>query len=125
MFQYKKAFSGFSVNDIAKAKTFYSEILGMEAREENGVLFLQEATGARIVAYPKENHVPATFTILNFSVENVERAVDELTAKGVVFEHYNNKYIVTDEKGIFRGGGPVIAWFKDPAGTFLSVLEEK
>ena len=127
MFHHSKAFSGFSVNDIQKAKVFYSEILGMPARDitSMGLLELELSGDTKIIVYPKPNHVPATYTILNFPVENVEKAVDELTAKGVKFEHYNEGNFVTDAKGIFRGGGPLIAWFKDPAGNILSVLEMK
>ena len=127
MFKYSKAFSGFSVNDIAAAKAFYSDILGMPVSEKNemGILELSIGDDTKIIIYPKPNHEPATYTILNFSVESVENAVDELTAKGVQFEHYNQGNLVTDEKGIARGMGPAIAWFKDPAGNILSVLETK
>jgi len=127
MFHYSKAFSGFSVNDIPKAKAFYSEVLGMPVSERAGmgILELQVSNDSKIIVYPKENHVPATFTILNFAVENIETAVDELKGKGVVFEQYHYGNLDTDEKGIFRGGGPLIAWFKDPAGNILSVLEDK
>jgi catechol 2,3-dioxygenase-like lactoylglutathione lyase family enzyme len=123
MFKDTKAFSGFSVNDIQKAKQFYHGTLGLETDENNGLLGLHIAGGNRILLYPKPNHTPATFTVLNFPVENVEKTVDELTKAGVQFEKYNNDQIKTDEKGIFRGGGPVIAWFKDPAGNILSVLD--
>ena len=116
------AFSGFSVNDISKAREFYGEVLGLDAREENGMLHIRLATGAEVLAYPKPNHQPATFTILNFPVASVEEMVDELTARGVRFERYGGE-IQTDEKGIHRGKGPVIAWFKDPAGNVLSILE--
>ena len=127
MFKYTKAFSGFSVNDIPKAKAFYGDVLGMPVSDMTGMglLELQISNDTKIIVYPKPNHVPATFTILNFSVENVENAVDELTAKGVQFEHYNEGDFVTDAKGIYRGMGPLIAWFKDPAGNILSVLEMK
>ena len=122
MFKDTKAFSGFSVNDIPKAKEFYSMTLGLEVSEENGMLSLHVAGGATILIYPKDNHTPATFTILNFPVDHIEQAVDELTRRGVGFEHYAGEFS-TDEKGIFRGVGPNIAWFKDPAGNILSVLE--
>ncbi len=125
MFKNTKAFSGFSVNDIQKAKEFYSRTLGLEVSEMHGLLSLKIAGGTRILIYPKPNHTPATFTILNFPVDNVEKAVDELTKRGVRFEIYNEPGLKTDEKGIFRGQGPKIAWFKDPAGNILSVLEEK
>ena len=118
-----KAFSGFSVNDIQKAKEFYGQTLGLNVSEAHGMLQLHVAGGTTILIYPKENHIPATFTILNFPVANVEQAVDDLTRRGVHFESYNEGGLVTDEKGIFRGGGPKIAWFKDPGGNTLSVLE--
>lgn len=119
-----KAYSGFSVNDLQKAKEFYGQTLGLDVSEAHGLLTLHIAGGTRILMYPKENHIPATFTILNFPVANIEQTVDELVKRGVHFESYNEGSLVTDEKGIFRGGGPLIAWFKDPAGNLLSVLEE-
>ncbi len=125
MFKNVKAFSGFSVNDIKKAKDFYSKILGLEVTENKmGILELHTAGGNRIIVYPKPNHVPATFTILNFPVKNVERAVDDLIAAGIHFEQYGGE-LKTDDKGIFRGEGPLIAWFTDPAGNILSVIEEQ
>ncbi len=124
MLQPSKAFSGFSVNDIQKAKDFYSNTLGLKITEPMGQLSLQLSEGNHVFVYEKRDHVPATFTVLNFPVDNVEKAVQELAAKGIEFEHYDGE-IKTDEKGIFRGGGPLIAWFKDPAGNILSVLEEK
>lgn len=124
MFKDTKAFSGFSVNDINKAKEFYSEKLGLEVSEEmQGLLKINLAGGSKIVIYPKPNHVPATFTILNFEVNNIEQTVDELTKLGIQFEKYNEPYLKTDEKGICHGT-PLIAWFKDPAGNILSVIEE-
>jgi len=125
MFKKTKAFSGFSVDDLQKAKAFYGEVLGLEVTEiDMGLLELHIEGGNNILIYPKPNHVPATFTILNFPVKDVEKAVDELTQRGVEFEQYEGE-IKTDEKGISRGeGGPNIAWFKDPAGNILSVLEE-
>jgi catechol 2,3-dioxygenase-like lactoylglutathione lyase family enzyme len=125
MFKEVKAFSGFSVNDIQKAKEFYSQTLGLEVSEMNGLLNLHIAGGSNILIYPKPNHTSATFTILNFPVDNIEQAVDELTKRSVRFEIYNEEDLKTDEKGIARGEGPLIAWFKDPAGNILSVLEEK
>jgi predicted enzyme related to lactoylglutathione lyase len=128
MFKDTKAFSGFSVNDIQKAKAFYGQTLGLEVSEVpemGGLLTLHIAGGTNILIYPKPNHTPATFTILNFPVDNVEQAVDKLTERGVRFESYNEADFKTDEKGIFRGEGPLIAWFKDPAGNILSVLEVK
>ena len=124
MFKDTKAFSGFSVNDIPRAKQFYGETLGLNVSEEYGMLGLQLATGATVLVYPKENHEPASFTILNFPVADVEEAVDRLTEAGVPFEHYEGD-LQTDEKGIFRGEGPTIAWFRDPAGNILSVLEDQ
>ncbi|HEX8035797.1 MAG TPA: VOC family protein [Ktedonobacterales bacterium] len=123
MFKDTKAFSGFSVNDMQKAKEFYGQTLGLDVSEANGLLELHIAGGTHILMYPKENHTPATFTILNFPVADIEQAVDELTRRGVRFESYNEGGLVTDDKGIFRGGGPKIAWFTDPAGNILSVLE--
>ena len=125
MFKQTKAFSGFSVDDLKKAKAFYGEVLGLEVTEiEMGLLELHIEGGNNMLIYPKPNHVPATFTILNFPVNNVEKAVDELAQRGVQFEQYEGE-IKTDEKGICRSDeGPTIAWFKDPAGNILSVLEE-
>jgi catechol 2,3-dioxygenase-like lactoylglutathione lyase family enzyme len=123
MFKDTKAFSGFSVDDVPRAKQFYGETLGLQVSEEYGMLTLHLAGGGSVLVYPKDNHTPATFTILNFPVPDVEPAVDELTKAGVRFEHYEGD-LQTDEKGIFRGQGPNIAWFKDPAGNILSVLEE-
>jgi catechol 2,3-dioxygenase-like lactoylglutathione lyase family enzyme len=124
MFKDTKAFSGFAVNDAQKAKAFYGQTLGLDVTEGYGVLRLHIAGGTEIVMYPKENHIPATFTILNFPVANIEQAVDELVRRGVRFESYNEGSLVTDEKGIFRGNGPLIAWFKDPAGNILSVIQQ-
>jgi catechol 2,3-dioxygenase-like lactoylglutathione lyase family enzyme len=120
MFEHTKAFSGFSVDDIAKAKQFYGETLGLRVSEEHGMLTLHIAGDRDTLVYPKHDHTPASFTILNFPVEDINAAVDELTARGVRFERYE----AVDDKGIFRGGGPLIAWFKDPAGNVLSVLQE-
>jgi catechol 2,3-dioxygenase-like lactoylglutathione lyase family enzyme len=119
-----KAFSGFSVNDIQKAKDFYGRTLGLQVSESHGLLTLQLAGGNKVLIYPKVNHAPATFTVLNFPVENVDESVDELAQRGVRFEIYDESDIKTDEKGIMRGNGPTIAWFKDPAGNVLSVIEE-
>lgn len=123
MFRDTKAFSGFSVNDIGKAKAFYGETLGLNVSESDGMLSLNIAGGIPILIYPKDNHTPATYTILNFPVDNVEQTVDELTRRGVRFEHYDYGEIKTDDKGIMRGSGPTIAWFTDPAGNILSVIE--
>jgi catechol 2,3-dioxygenase-like lactoylglutathione lyase family enzyme len=119
MFEHTKAFSGFSVDDIPKAKQFYSETLGLRVSEEHGMLTLHLAGDRDTLIYPKEDHTPATFTILNFLVDDIDAAVDQLTARGVGFEHYE----WVDEKGINRVEGPPIAWFKDPAGNVLSVLQ--
>ena len=124
MFKNTKAFSGFAVNDIQKAKAFYGETLGLEISETKGLLNLHLAGGATVLIYPKPNHAPATFTILNFPVADIEEAVHQLTKQGVCFERYEGD-LKTDDKGVFRGGGPLIAWFKDPAGNILSVLEQK
>jgi catechol 2,3-dioxygenase-like lactoylglutathione lyase family enzyme len=123
VFENTKAFSGFSVNDIPAAKRFYGETLGLRVSEENGMLTLHIAGDRDILVYPKDDHTPATFTILNFPVDDIDKAVDELTARGVRFARYDS--IEADEKGIVRGGGgPPIAWFTDPAGNVLSVLQE-
>jgi predicted enzyme related to lactoylglutathione lyase len=125
MFKHTKAFSGFSVDDIQEAKIFYQEILELEVREEAmGMLTLYINGGGKIIIYPKPNHAPATFTVLNFPVADVEKTVDELTGRGVQFEQYDLGKMKTDKKGIVRGYGPTIAWFKDPAGNILSVLDE-
>jgi predicted enzyme related to lactoylglutathione lyase len=124
MLKESKAFSGFSVDDTQKAKEFYGRTLGLDVSESHGLLNLHLAGGSSVLIYPKPNHVPATFTILNFPVDNIEQTVERLTKSGVRFERYEGD-LKTDEKGIFRGGGPLIAWFKDPAGNILSVLEEK
>ena len=125
MFADTKAFSGFAVDDIAKAKQFYGETLGLKVTEENDLLTLHIAGDRPVLVYPKPNHTPASFTILNFPVDDIEAAVAELAARGVDFERYEGTPIATDEKGIFRGGGPLIAWFTDPAGNVLSVLESE
>ena len=119
----RRAFSGFAVEDTTKAKEFYGQTLGLEIEElpEGGLLQLTIADGGKVLIYPKPNHEPATFTVLNFPVDDVDKAVDELTTRGVEFEHYEGD-IKTDEKGIARDAGPDIAWFKDPAGNILSVL---
>lgn len=119
------AFSGFSVNDQAAAKDFYGQTLGLEVEDGPMGLILKIAGSNNVFIYPKEDHVPATYTILNFPVDNIDQAVDELAAKGITFEHYEN---MTDIKGVARGiaanRGPDIAWFKDPAGNTLSVLQD-
>ena len=123
IFKSAKSFSSFSVNDLQKAKEFYGDTLGLEVSESQEGLELHTA-GNSVFLYPKSNHTPASFTVLNFHVDDIEQAVDELNALGVTLEHYNQPDLKTDERGIFRGPGPQIAWFKDPAGNILSVLEE-
>ena len=125
MFAKSKAFSGFSVDDVGAAKAFYGDTLGLDVSEEMGGLNLRLAGDTSVYIYTKPNHQPATFTILNFPVDDIDRAVDELTKKGVTFERYEG--FGQDEKGIARPksseDGPPIAWFKDPAGNILAVLE--
>jgi catechol 2,3-dioxygenase-like lactoylglutathione lyase family enzyme len=116
-----RAFSGFSSNDIPKAKDFYSRTLGLDVREENGMLTLHLAGGGTVLIYPKDNHEPASFTVLNFPVQNIEEEVDSLAKAGVQFERYEGAS--QDERAIQREYGPPIAWFKDPAGNILAVLE--
>ena len=128
MLRDSSAFSGFSVDDIQKAKAFYAETLGLEVSDgrEAGTLDLRLHGGGHVFIYPKgQGHTPATYTILNFPVADVEKAVDELTAVGVVFEHYEMPHGAQDAKGILRRDGLVVAWFKDPAGNILSVLQQR
>ena len=121
MFESTKAFSGFSVDDIPAAKRFYSDTLGLRVTEDHGMLTLHIAGDRDTLVYPKPDHTPAAYTMLNFPVTDIEAAVDELTARGVEFEKYDH----TDEKGIFRAGGPLIAWFRDPAGNVIAVLQQE
>ena len=127
MFKNARAFTGFSVDDLAKAKEFYRTTLGLEIVEDTrmGIFSIHLATGGRVLVYPKgPAHSPATYTVLNFPVEDVEKAVDALRLRGIQFEKYDG--IKTDEKGIHRPTvGPLIAWFKDPAGNILSVLQDR
>jgi predicted enzyme related to lactoylglutathione lyase len=127
MFKNTKAFSSFSSDDLMKAKEFYGQTLGLEVSETKEGLALRLTGGGQVFIYPKPNHEPATFTVLNFRVNDIDQAVDELKKLDIRFEHYEGE-MKTDEKGIFRGAangeGPNIAWFKDPAGNILSVLEE-
>lgn len=132
MFKKVKAFSSFSVNDIKKAKQFYGRVLGLKVTEDTamGMLQLHIAGGQSIMVYPKDNHEPATFTVLNFPVEDIDKAVDGLVKGGVKFENYGQMYgIKPDKKRIYRSPdkkmGPDIAWFKDPAGNILAVLSDK
>jgi predicted enzyme related to lactoylglutathione lyase len=125
MFKDTNAFSSFSVNDVRQAKAFYGQTLGLDVAEgpEQGVLSIRLRGGGAVLLYPKPNHTPATFTVLNFPVDDIDQAVDALAGKGVSFERYPG--IEADEKGISRNDGPLIAWFKDPAGNILSVLQER
>jgi catechol 2,3-dioxygenase-like lactoylglutathione lyase family enzyme len=121
MFDSSGAFSGFSVDDVPKARQFYEGTLDMAVSEEHGLRRVTVANGGHVLVYPKPNHEPATFTILNFPVADVEEAVDDLASRGVTFQRYEG--FEQDDKRIFRGGGPLIAWFTDPAGNVLSVVE--
>jgi catechol 2,3-dioxygenase-like lactoylglutathione lyase family enzyme len=123
MLTYTRAFSGFSVDDLEKAQAFYGETLGLPTSGEYGLLTLHLAGGRDTLVYPKADHTPATYTILNFQVDDIESAVDELAGRGVHFERYRG--MQQDDRAINRGGGPCIAWFKDPAGNILSVLQER
>ncbi|MDN3588786.1 VOC family protein [Pedobacter aquatilis] len=125
MLKESQVFSSFAVQDIGKAADFYRNVLGLSVKDNPmGIIELEISGTSNVVVYPKPDHQPATFTVLNFPVENLEKTVDELIAKGVEFEQYHTEYIKTDEKGISRGNeGPSIAWFTDPSGNILSVLE--
>lgn len=116
------AFSGFSSNDVPAAQRFYSQTLGLEVSEDHGMLTLRLAGGGMVLIYPKDDHQPASYTCLNFPVADIDAAVDELTKRGVTFERYEGAG--QDDRGISRGSGPPIAWFTDPAGNILSVLED-
>ena len=124
MLKNSKAASSFSVNDIDKAKAFYGQLLGLDFTENMGIITLKLAGGGQVFVYPKPNHEPATFTVLNFIVPDVEKMVDDLIGHGVKLENYDSPQLKTDEKGIMRGNGPTIAWFKDPAGNIISVIQE-
>jgi catechol 2,3-dioxygenase-like lactoylglutathione lyase family enzyme len=121
-FKNTKAFSSFSVKDLDEAKRFYGQTLGLEVSESDEGLILQTKGGIDVFIYPKPDHTPATFTVLNFVVDDVDRAVDELTKMGIRFQIYDKGELKTDDRGVFQGK-PKIAWFKDPAGNFLSILE--
>lgn len=124
----KKVFSSFAVKDLTAAKQFYGQTLGLDIEENEMGLQLNVAGGNGIFMYPKPNHQPASYTILNFPVDDIDQAVDELTTKGIKFQHYDEGQLKTDEKGIARGRtagmGPDIAWFLDPSGNVLSVLQD-
>jgi catechol 2,3-dioxygenase-like lactoylglutathione lyase family enzyme len=119
MFTNTKAFSGFSADDVPAARAFYGDTLGLETSEANGILTLHLAGGRDTIVYPKPDHVPADYTILNFPVDDIDAAVAALVERGVTFERYPS----TDEHGVMRHGGPLIAWFRDPAGNILSVIQ--
>jgi predicted enzyme related to lactoylglutathione lyase len=123
MFENTKAFSGFSVNDLEAAKKFYGEVLGLKTSEQYGLLTLHLAGGRDTLVYPKPDHSPATYTILNFAVDDIDAAVDELISRGVELVKYDG--LGQDDKGINRAGGPYIAWFNDPAGNILAVLQDR
>jgi catechol 2,3-dioxygenase-like lactoylglutathione lyase family enzyme len=123
MFENTRAFSGFAVDDLEAAKKFYGETLGVKVSEHYGLLTLHLAGGRDTLAYPKPDHTPASYTILNFQVDDIDAAVDELVSRGVELEKYQG--MGQDAKGINRAGGPYIAWFKDPAGNILAVLQER
>jgi catechol 2,3-dioxygenase-like lactoylglutathione lyase family enzyme len=124
MLRESKAFSGFSTDDIVASRAFYADVLGLEVTEQMGILTLHLGGDHRAIVYPKPDHQPAGFTVLNFPVSDIEKAVDELAGAGVRFETYEGTPMQTDAKGIFRGGGPLIAWFTDPAGNVLSVIQD-
>jgi catechol 2,3-dioxygenase-like lactoylglutathione lyase family enzyme len=117
------AFSGFAVRDVAAAKAFYADVLGLAVTEDHGILSLHLAGGTTVIAYPKPDHVAAGYTILNFPVADIDAAVDELMARGVTFARYET--MPQDERGVMRAGGPFIAWFADPSGNVLSVLQDR
>ena len=124
MFANTKAFSGFAAPDIEAARAFYADTLGIKTTEEHALLTLHLQGGERpTLIYPKPDHMPASYTILNFPVDDIEAAVDQLAERGVTFERYDG--MEQDERGIMRAGGPYIAWFTDPAGNVLSVLQER
>ena len=124
MFKDTQAFSGFSVDDVPRAREFYENTLGLDVTEEGDGVALHLAGGGNVFVYPKgDGHQPASFTVLNFQVADVEAAVAQLKERGVEFERYAGTPAETDEDGIFRGEGPTIAWFKDPAGNVLSVID--
>lgn len=125
MLENSEFFGGFSVDDPKAARAFYEHVLGLRVTEANGILTLENGAGGKVIVYPKgAAHVPASFTVLNFPVADISAAVARLADAGVVFERYQGTPMETDAQGIFRKGGPLIAWFKDPAGNVFSVIEE-
>ena len=123
MLEHSKAFSGIAVRDLQQSRRFYGEVLGLRVEDSDmGMLVLRLAGDRPVLLYPKADHEPAGFTVLNFPVDDVESTVDALTGRGVRFEHYEGTDVETDPKGVFRGGGPLIAWFTDPSGNVLSVI---
>ena len=122
MFTDRRAFSGFSTDDIPRAKQYYAETLGLDVTEDNGMLSLKFPGGHTVLIYPKDDHQAATFTVLNIEVDDIDDAVDKLTATGVAMEHYGEGF-GQDDRGIAREIGPPIAWFRDPAGNILSVIK--
>ena len=123
MFENTRAFSGFAVDDLDAAKKFYGEVLGLKTSEQYGLLTLHLAGGRDTLVYPKPDHAPATYTILNFAVDDIDAAADELISRGVELVKYDG--LGQDDKGINRAGGPYIAWFKDPAGNILAILQPR
>ncbi|GAA3000313.1 VOC family protein [Actinokineospora diospyrosa] len=123
MVRHTRVFSGFAVDDVAAAREFYESVLGLRVTEEYGMLHLHITEDTHVLVYPKPGHVPASFTVLNFQVEDIDQAVDELVGRGVRFERYEG--LPTDDRGVFREEGPFIAWFTDPAGNVMSVLQER
>ena len=124
MLENSKAFSGIAVKDVAEAKRFFGEVLGLAVDDgEMGMLVLRPGSGHPILVYPKPDHVPASYTVLNFPVDDVAATVASLTERGVEFEHYEGTQVQTDDDGVFRGGGPLIAWFTDPSGNVMSVIQ--
>lgn len=124
MLQHSKAFSGIAVTDLAQARGFYGDVLGLRVDEtDTGMLVLRLGGGRSVLVYPKPDHTPATYTVLNFPVEDIDPVVADLAARGVEFERYEGTQMETDETGVFRKGGPLIAWFTDPSGNVLSVIQ--
>ena len=118
------AFPSFAAKDLKAEKAFFTDTLGLDVDDQQSMLFLNLAGSTKVLIYPKPDHTPASFTVLNFPVDDIEAAVDELTSRGIRFERYNVTGLTPDNKLIYRGEGPPIAWFKDPAGNILSVIEE-